>query len=281
MERSNPPTNIVHEVTYASSTQRRQVQSLKMTTERQRRLTHSPGTFTPTRKDSGLGRSRGISNPNPTPAVISHRMSVDCISMFAKDLVILEREKKVPSTPHRPMGSEPSLMPPGTPMAATATVPAEDNKSLRIPSSKGSADLSKSTTGESPLQLERIPSFESSLWMAGGTKLHPEINYPQTPLQKSKSPNLLQSWGVEIELPPASKVEGPLSKICNSRPSTTLPAAYNDFLYALFGSIRIIKGIDLERRNSPPSQILKLERPKNVLCTILLMIAFHKPKIDS
>ena len=243
MEKSS---TLCHEVTFTSSAIHRKIGSIhKALCDVNPRLTYSPNLSSRERTDASK-HAKGVR---------SHKMSIDSTSAFRSGSLFDTRED-VDKVKRKIVGFE-----------AIQQIPQEPMSPI-----KESGDLSNGTSLGTPSSQSSTLSFH----ITPPSTFHDEVNNAdhskgfsdevkgKSSLQKSRSPNLLQSWkNVEIDL---ATIDPAFSKFAHL--SITSLDAYKEFLFSIFGSLCAIKQIDPLIKNGPPFTRLVLDRPSHTLCNI-------------
>ena len=270
MESKNEMT-LYHTMSYESSSERKLGKPQKAESNGVRGETKSLSAFTPTRRQSGLGRCRGISYQPPgehTPSV--HRRSYD-FRLISAEESLSEGRKKLISTPEI-LHVETELSPALKPLFSQSTqalLEEEKETKQREPN-----DVTKSTNGETPQKGYATSRTSDSTFAGlasahGLAKHHPhKFRQSESLLRENKSPNpLLQSNLKNLDflnLIPASPEPGDPFYHFYVRRSGASAEAYKDFLYNLFGSITVIKQIEPEVKDRVPDVTFNLSWPKHV-----------------
>ncbi|MDR3548242.1 MAG: hypothetical protein P4M11_08280 [Candidatus Pacebacteria bacterium] len=220
---------------------------------------NSWGTCTPTRRQSGLGRSRGISLPVPVPGVvhISHRKSFDVeLAPFAETND--ESVRRTATTSSRRLAyirDEESV-------AAKRQSALEEDKEPLVWNTRVTSERTTSSSTETPLRGSEL-TFASTVSQL-------QAQSPAA-LQASRSPHPLQSKLRRGEfsglISCAQDPDNPFHHLyeCKRRSSASVEA-YKDFLFTLFGSIALMHQLSPVLNGIRPVPKLNLPRPTNVTC---------------
>ena len=267
-----PEKKVYHEVSFVSSNKRKIGSVNQIFGGSFRDKFKHPGQFTPTTRDSGIGRSRGISfSGNEITTLYKLRFGQSNTTCNKTSTSICASLEIPPSVLHVNICPENSTQEEEKKQKVMTTPSTEPN--LKI-------DFSKSTGDETPAgqhTMTHAQTFESlaSKQKAAGSKTPSTIKHIACGLKETKSPNPLQSklWS-NINFgdvtPFARDENGPLRQFCNHiNMSPKGLAAYKEFLFSLFGSICLIRGTQIlsqsPRSISSKPFIPKLSHPANVL----------------